>query len=385
MPVKFTNNATSSLAAGISAGALSLAVAPGEGALFPTLSGNDYFYATLAGVNGIEIVKVTARATDTFTIVRAQDNTTAKAYNLGETVELRPIAAAFAIDALLPDQASAANKVLTSNGTVASWSSSLTGLTVASITLTGTTTTAAINASGAVFATGGTIGTSMNGSFIAGGGHGWVNTGAAADNRIWDAIAGTSTWALRVVNDAYSSTAAAMSFSRSGNTITSATMMANAFALSTSSGLAVLNTTSDGRIYGGALHNNAGSVTGTTNQYIASGTYTATITLGTNAAACSGGGSRWVRVGNVVTVSGSVLVDPTAANTNTRVELSLPIASNFTAGTELCGTVNTWPNTGQVDSAVVVANIANDRAELIMYPSTTNAIDWNFIYSYTIL
>jgi hypothetical protein len=37
----------------------------------------------------IEIVKVTARSTDTFTIVRAQDNTTASAFNTGDKVELR--------------------------------------------------------------------------------------------------------------------------------------------------------------------------------------------------------------------------------------------------------------------------------------------------------
>lgn len=123
MPAKITNNATTTLAAGISAVAVSLTVAAGDGAKFPTVTGNDYFYVTLAGVNGLEIVKVTARATDVFTIVRAQDNTTAKVYSLGETVELRPVAAALTIDALMVDQTGNSGKLLTTNGTAVSWAS----------------------------------------------------------------------------------------------------------------------------------------------------------------------------------------------------------------------------------------------------------------------
>jgi len=97
MTIKFTNNATTTLAAGINNSVTSLSVASGTGALFPTLSGSDVFYVTLANLSGsVEIVKVTARTSDTFTIVRAQDNTTALSWNAGDKVELRPIAATMA-------------------------------------------------------------------------------------------------------------------------------------------------------------------------------------------------------------------------------------------------------------------------------------------------
>jgi hypothetical protein len=93
MSIKFTNNATSTLASSINNSVTSLSVASGQGALFPTLSGSDVFYVTLSNVSGtVEIVKVTARSTDTFTIVRAQDNTTAAAWNSGDRIELRPTA-----------------------------------------------------------------------------------------------------------------------------------------------------------------------------------------------------------------------------------------------------------------------------------------------------
>jgi len=93
MVMKFTNNATSTLASGINASVTSLTVATGQGALFPTLSG-DYFYCTLANTAGtVEIIKVTARSTDTFTIVRGQDGTSGATWVTGDKVELRLVAA----------------------------------------------------------------------------------------------------------------------------------------------------------------------------------------------------------------------------------------------------------------------------------------------------
>lgn len=90
MPVLYTNNATSTLSAGITNVATSLTVSTGQGARFPAISGSDYFYATLINNSGtIEIVRVTARSGDTLTIVRAQDGTTAAAWNAGDRIELR--------------------------------------------------------------------------------------------------------------------------------------------------------------------------------------------------------------------------------------------------------------------------------------------------------
>lgn len=94
MGMKFANNATTTLASGINSSVTSLTVATGTGALFPTLSAGDYFYCTLANTSGtVEIIKVTARSTDTFTIVRGQDNTTATSWLTGDKVELRLVKA----------------------------------------------------------------------------------------------------------------------------------------------------------------------------------------------------------------------------------------------------------------------------------------------------
>jgi hypothetical protein len=93
--IKFTNNAYSTLAVGISDADLSITVATGHGDRFPEVTGTDICYVTLENTGGIrEIVKVTARApaSNTMTIVRAQDNTTAVAWLAGVRVGLRVIA-----------------------------------------------------------------------------------------------------------------------------------------------------------------------------------------------------------------------------------------------------------------------------------------------------
>jgi len=90
MTFLFENNAESTLVAGISAVATSLTVQSGDGALFPNPSGGDTFRATLSDAsNNIEIVDVTSRAGDVFTIVRGQEGTIANAYLSADNVGLR--------------------------------------------------------------------------------------------------------------------------------------------------------------------------------------------------------------------------------------------------------------------------------------------------------
>lgn len=115
-----------------------------------------------------------------------------------------------------------------------------------------------------------------------------------------------------------------------------------------------------GRVYGTALHNNAGAVTGTTNQYIASGTYTPTLTNVANVTASTANACQWTRVGNVVSVSGSLDVTPTLAALAT-LGISLPIASALTLATQCAGTACAL---GVSMPGSVSGDAANDRAQL---------------------
>jgi len=115
--IQFANNAYGTLSQAYATTATSIVLTTGHGARFPALTGSQYFFATLLDTsNNLEIVKVTARSTDTLTIVRAQEGTTARAFNTNDRVELRVTAGGLTIlsdlDEILPDQSAATGKVL---------------------------------------------------------------------------------------------------------------------------------------------------------------------------------------------------------------------------------------------------------------------------------
>lgn len=98
MGIRWSNNASTTLSSAITTGQTSITVA--NGSVFPTLSGSDYFYLTLGSlVLGTEIVKCTARSANVLTVVRAQEGTTAIAFQAGDAVELRVTAAGLVANA----------------------------------------------------------------------------------------------------------------------------------------------------------------------------------------------------------------------------------------------------------------------------------------------
>lgn len=88
--IRWTNNGSSTLAAGIASGDTSLTIASLTGALFPVVTGSQYAKITVEDTLGnIEIMHMTARAGDVLTVVRAQEGTVALAFPSGSRVELR--------------------------------------------------------------------------------------------------------------------------------------------------------------------------------------------------------------------------------------------------------------------------------------------------------
>lgn len=96
MALVVTNNAVSILVGAINSTATSFSVSGGTGVKFPsTLTGNTFHVSLVDSANNIEIVKVTNRTTDVFTVERAQEGTTARAYSVGDRVALTITAEAF--------------------------------------------------------------------------------------------------------------------------------------------------------------------------------------------------------------------------------------------------------------------------------------------------
>jgi hypothetical protein len=142
-----------------------------------------------------------------------------------------------------------------------------------------------------------------------------------------------------------------------------------------------LRVTSDGRFYGTAIHNNAGAVTGTTNQYFASGTYIPTLTNVVNATSLSPSVIAWSRVGNVVTVCFFVTFSLTSGSVFTEIGISLPIPSNLGTGPDLTGNASATASSDQ--SAMIMGDPTNDRARMFFTAGASTAsrsFSGSFVY-----
>lgn len=136
MAVLYTNNASTTLASGITNSNTVLSLATGTGSLFPTITAPDFAYVTLIdSSNNIEIVKVTARSGDVLTVVRAQEGTTARSFATGSKVDLRVTAAGLA-NKLDKDTGGTVSGNLAITGTTA-----LTGGVSGNLAVSGTTVT----------------------------------------------------------------------------------------------------------------------------------------------------------------------------------------------------------------------------------------------------
>jgi hypothetical protein len=99
MARKFKNNARTLLAgSGLAFTDTTMVVSVGTGDLFPAVAAPDFFTITLQNATDIEIVKVTERTagSDSMTIVRAQEDTEALTWSIGDVASHRLTAAALA-------------------------------------------------------------------------------------------------------------------------------------------------------------------------------------------------------------------------------------------------------------------------------------------------
>lgn len=123
-------------------------------------------------------------------------------------------------------------------------------------------------------------------------------------------------------------------------------------------------------------------VGGTTVSSLDHGVYTPTITNVANLAASTAYQCQYVRVGTVVTVSGKVDIDVTAA-VATQVGISLPIASNIGANEDLGGTASSAATL--TESAAILGDATNDRAEMQFVAINITNRSWYFQFSYRVI
>lgn len=118
--------------------------------------------------------------------------------------------------------------------------------------------------------------------------------------------------------------------------------------------------------------------------YIIGSTYTPTITNISNIDATTAFPCQYMRIGNVVTVSGRVDIDPTAA-TVTAIGISLPVASAITNDYQIAGTGAIG---NEFTPAAILGDATNDRALMnltIPVTGTLSNASWFFTFTYRIL
>jgi len=85
--IVFKNNAKTTLASNLSNSATSASVT--DGSVFPSLGAGEFFIVTFDDGTNNEVCKCTARSSNTLTIVRAQEGSSARAFNSGDGAEGR--------------------------------------------------------------------------------------------------------------------------------------------------------------------------------------------------------------------------------------------------------------------------------------------------------
>jgi enamine deaminase RidA (YjgF/YER057c/UK114 family) len=123
--------------------------------------------------------------------------------------------------------------------------------------------------------------------------------------------------------------------------------------------------------------------TAITNGTVFSGTYTPTLTNVTNAAASTTGVCQYMRVSNVVTVSGQLSIDPTTAGADTVVRMTLPIASNFSTTSRACGGSAASVTAGTYGQSLAILAFTDATGQAEFRGDPTVATDQSYAFSFT--
>lgn len=141
-------------------------------------------------------------------------------------------------------------------------------------------------------------------------------------------------------------------------------------------------------VTGGGIKTSRTTVTSpaTTDGNIFSGTYTPALTDVTNIQTSTASACQYLRVGNTVTVSGQVTIDPTSANTNTVLEMALPIASTFASSRNCAGTGCSFSTTIYGgNNMAIIGNSTSNKAIFRFYPVGAASEIYTFTFTYVVL
>lgn len=117
---------------------------------------------------------------------------------------------------------------------------------------------------------------------------------------------------------------------------------------------------------------------------LSSGIYTPTLTAVANVSTSSTVSAQYMRVGNTVTVSGRVALSATAANTDTTIRVSLPIASDLTVSHSIGGSGASVTGGTMGNAVGISGDVTNNAAVFNLRPVNTTNTAYAFSFTYRI-
>ncbi len=132
----------------------------------------------------------------------------------------------------------------------------------------------------------------------------------------------------------------------------------------------------------------SGISVGTSGGNVYASTYTPTTTNTSNVTSSTPSTAFYTRSADIVTVFGSVVVTPTTQSNSTSLGISLPIASNLVATTDLAGVATSGNGDNQFTGAIITGDATNNRASLsflAMTGSGGSLSTWCYSFSYAVL
>jgi hypothetical protein len=182
-------------------------------------------------------------------------------------------------------------------------------------------------------------------------------TDQGSDEKIWSLHAATSTLVIGTRTDADGSGASAITITRTGTAIGTVRLLGE-------TRIDALN--SNGVVY--------------------SSTYTPTETNITNLDSVTASAARYIRIGDIVMVSGQVSINATLSGSQTVFALSLPIASGLTSAVQLSGIGKSDTATASSDIFRIYGDATNDRAEFESLAVASNGAEVvSYVFTYQIL
>lgn len=240
-----------------------------------------------------------------------------------------------------------------------------------------------VGSSGAFVTNGGALGTPSSGTV--------TNLTGTASININGTVGATTpnTGAFTTVNASGvftgpdgSASAPTYSFSSSGNSDNGMYLSAaNEVSLATA-GAQRVTVKSDRLTFNSGFHVSSATATGTT-PALQSGNYTPTITSYLNISDSTSYEGQWIRIGNVVTVSGMIDIDPTTSGFYTLFYLSLPVASTISGYGQLGGSGVRLGDTKN-DPVAIWGDLSGNRALFILWVSDGSNSKITYTFTYTV-